>query len=65
MPFNLRAVLLDIQGPKIRTGSFVDGAIDMKQGKEYILTTDEVGGRGLVRVDPSISVHYYDIHILI
>ncbi len=40
--FNLRAILLDIQGPKIRTGSFVDGAIEMQQGKEYELTTDEV-----------------------
>lgn len=42
VPFNLRAVLLDIQGPKIRTGSFVEGAIEMKQGGEYVLTTDEV-----------------------
>lgn len=42
VPFNLRAILLDIQGPKIRTGSFVEGAIEMKQGGEYVLTTDEV-----------------------
>jgi pyruvate kinase len=47
-PFNLRAVLLDIQGPKIRTGSFVDGAIEMTQGREYVLTTDEVGVGGWV-----------------
>ncbi|GAB5034392.1 pyruvate kinase [Nannochloropsis oceanica] len=39
--FNLRAVLLDIQGPKIRTGSFKEGSIMLEQGKEYILTTDE------------------------
>ncbi|TFJ83603.1 hypothetical protein NSK_004708 [Nannochloropsis salina CCMP1776] len=39
--FNLRAVLLDIQGPKIRTGSFKEGSILLKQGQEYELTTDE------------------------
>jgi pyruvate kinase len=39
--FNLRAVLLDIQGPKIRTGSFKDGSIMLETGKEFILTTDE------------------------
>jgi len=39
--FNLRAILLDIQGPKIRTGSFKEGSILLEQGKEYILTTDE------------------------
>ncbi len=39
--FNLRAVLLDIQGPKIRTGSFKEGSIFLEQGKEYVLTTDE------------------------
>jgi hypothetical protein len=35
------AVLLDIQGPKIRTGSFKEGSIMLEQGKEYVLTTDE------------------------
>jgi pyruvate kinase len=34
-------VLLDIQGPKIRTGSFKEGSILLKQGQEYELTTDE------------------------
>ena len=40
--YNLRAVLLDTQGPEIRTGSFgTDGSIDLTQGNKVTLTTDE------------------------
>ena len=34
-------ILGDLQGPKIRTGRLVDGAIDLVQGKEFQITTDE------------------------
>ena len=34
------AVLLDLQGPKIRIGKFKDGAVDLKVGQEFTITTD-------------------------
>lgn len=40
--FNLRAVMLDTQGPEIRTGSFADGKkVQMEIGKMLTLTNDE------------------------
>jgi len=40
--FNLRMVMLDTQGPEIRTGSFgTDGSIDLVQGNKVALTTDD------------------------
>jgi pyruvate kinase len=39
---NLRMVMLDTQGPEIRTGSFgTDGSIELIQGNKVVLTTDE------------------------
>lgn len=34
------AVLLDLQGPKIRTGRFAEGAVTLKAGDEFTITTD-------------------------
>ncbi|MGQ0508959.1 MAG: pyruvate kinase [Myxococcaceae bacterium] len=34
-------ILGDLQGPKIRTGKLVNGAIDLIEGKEFSITTDE------------------------
>jgi pyruvate kinase len=34
------AVLLDLQGPKIRVGRFAEGQIDLRPGAEFIITTD-------------------------
>jgi pyruvate kinase len=41
--FNLRAVMLDTQGPEIRTGMFVEGVkeVTLVSGEEVTLTTDE------------------------
>lgn len=38
------AILLDIQGPKIRVGRLKDGPIELVQGQEYILTVDPYEG---------------------
>lgn len=38
------AILLDIQGPKIRVGRLKDGPIELIQGQEYILTVDPYEG---------------------
>ncbi len=34
-------ILGDLQGPKIRTGRLVDGSVELKEGAEYSITTDE------------------------
>ena len=39
---NMRAIMLDTQGPEIRTGSFgTDGKIELTTGSKLVITTDE------------------------
>src|SRR5689334_18087397 len=38
------AVLLDLQGPKIRTGKFANNQIELKPGAEFTITTESVVG---------------------
>lgn len=37
-------VLADLQGPKIRLGTFADGPVVLEKGAEFIVTTDDVEG---------------------
>jgi pyruvate kinase len=37
-------VLIDLQGPKIRLGSFADGPVDLVEGDEFTITTEDVLG---------------------
>ncbi|WP_159942201.1 MULTISPECIES: pyruvate kinase [unclassified Nocardiopsis] len=37
-------VLADLQGPKIRVGTFPDGPVDLNVGDEFTITTDDVPG---------------------
>ncbi len=41
------AVLLDLQGPKIRVGTFAEGAVELVEGDRFVITTDSdvVGDR--------------------
>jgi len=34
------AVLLDLQGPKIRIGTFAGGSVELRAGDEFVITTD-------------------------
>jgi pyruvate kinase len=34
------AILLDLQGPKIRVGRFAEGAVELRAGDEFTITTD-------------------------
>ncbi len=36
------AILQDLQGPKIRTAKVENGAIELSNGQEFIITTDEI-----------------------
>ncbi|HET9626507.1 MAG TPA: pyruvate kinase [Kofleriaceae bacterium] len=40
------AVLLDLQGPKIRVGKIVNGQIELKPGAELTITTENILGEG-------------------
>ncbi len=37
-------ILVDLQGPKIRLGRFADGPVILKNGAEFIVTTEDVPG---------------------
>ncbi len=38
------AALLDLQGPKIRVGRFINGQVELKPGAEFTITTENVPG---------------------
>ena len=38
------AILVDLQGPKIRLARFIDGPHDLARGDIFTITTDEVEG---------------------
>jgi pyruvate kinase len=49
-------ILQDLSGPKIRTGEIKSGEINLVQGKQFILTTDDIQG-----TDKIVSVNYSDL----
>jgi pyruvate kinase len=42
-PYNI-AILGDLQGPKLRVGDLENGRIDLKEGQEFIFTTEKMLG---------------------
>ncbi|HED10947.1 MAG TPA: pyruvate kinase [Caldithrix abyssi] len=38
------AILMDLQGPKIRIGTFADGPVRVKAGELFTITTDDIPG---------------------
>ena len=49
-------ILQDLSGPKIRTGEIPSGEINLVQGKQFTLTTDNIQG-----TEEIISVNYSDL----
>ncbi len=41
-------VLVDLQGPKIRLGEFADGAVELRPGDRFTITTRDVDGDGSI-----------------
>ena len=50
-------VLLDLQGPKIRVGKFQNGDIELKAGKEIVLTTEKAIGH-----ETLVPIQYKSFH---
>ncbi len=50
------AILADLAGPKLRIGRFADGPVDLDEGAEFVLTTDDVVGDAR-----RVSVNYGDL----
>jgi pyruvate kinase len=38
------AILVDLQGPKIRLGNFADGKVNLREGDTFTITTEDVPG---------------------
>ena len=51
------ALMLDTRGPQIRTGTFINGSIDLREGEEVVVTASDQKGN-----DKLIPVTYDNIH---
>ena len=51
------ATILDTKGPEIRVRTFADGSVELAEGADFILTTDEVEGTA-----QRVSVTYEHLH---
>ena len=50
-------IMQDIQGPKIRTGEVENGAVELKDNSEFIITTDDIG----IGNSQIVSTRYKDL----
>lgn len=51
-------IIADLQGPRIRVGRLAGGAMDLPQGAEVLVTTEDVlGHEGLIPVDYPLLTH--------
>ncbi len=50
------AILLDLEGPKIRTGQFCADEIQLEEGREFVLTSEEILGN-----DRCASISYRNL----
>jgi pyruvate kinase len=55
------AVLLDLQGPKIRVGRFAEGQVELKPGAEFTITTNEGVIGDVKRVSTTYSLITRDV----
>ena len=44
------AILQDLQGPKIRTGAMPEGGVELRDGDEFTITTEDIGRGDATRV---------------
>ncbi|TXD37628.1 pyruvate kinase [Lujinxingia vulgaris] len=51
------AILQDLQGPKIRVGTFETGSVELARGDEFVITVDDIIGD-----QERVSTTYKDLH---
>ncbi len=51
-------VLADLQGPKVRTGRFIDGCVELKRGEDFILDADLGDDEG---TNARVGITYKDL----
>ncbi|MFU8804825.1 MAG: pyruvate kinase [Bradymonadaceae bacterium] len=51
------AILQDLQGPKIRVGTFENGSVELHNGDEFVVTVDDVVGNS-----DRVSTTYENLH---
>jgi pyruvate kinase len=56
------AILLDLQGPKIRTGSVENGAVTLTDGARFVITADELPVGNAQRVGTTYPELIRDVH---
>jgi pyruvate kinase len=56
------AVLLDLQGPKIRLGTFAEGKITLETGAQFTITTEKVVGDA-TRASTTYAAFAEDVHV--
>ena len=56
------AVLVDLQGPKIRLGRFVEGEVELTEGQTVTITTEGQFGR-CVRVSVEASIEVASVNL--
>lgn len=52
------AILQDLQGPKIRVGTFEEGSVQLHRGDSFIITTEE----GVIGTHEHVSTTYQNLH---
>jgi pyruvate kinase len=53
-------ILLDLQGPKIRLGTFEGGSAQLEEGGEFVITTEEIQGDGVLLADGALELKVID-----
>ena len=54
------AILADLQGPKLRTGEMENGAVELKEGNELVITTEAARGTA-ARISTSYELFPQDV----
>ncbi|MDX9759141.1 MAG: pyruvate kinase [Bacteroidota bacterium] len=56
------AILQDLQGPKIRTGAMPEGGVELRDGDEFTITTEDIDRGDATRVSTVYQALPRDVH---
>ena len=58
-------ILVDLQGPKLRLGSFAEGSIQLKNGESFVLDSDKTPEYGGFEFGSGFFVHRHDFGLAV